>query len=68
MVGLSSSEIRVSWKPPQPWLINGINQGYKVQLWHHPPSVAGIDFPADENLESIGAEENFDQGGEYYLR
>ena len=25
--------IRVWWKPPDPQLINGINQGYKLQAW-----------------------------------
>ena len=30
---ISSTSIKVSWKPPDPWMINGINQGYKLQAW-----------------------------------
>ncbi|OTF78855.1 hypothetical protein BLA29_011934, partial [Euroglyphus maynei] len=30
---LNSTSIRVQWLPPDPQLINGINQGYKVQAW-----------------------------------
>lgn len=30
---LSSTTIKVMWKPPDPWMINGINQGYKLQAW-----------------------------------
>lgn len=30
---ISSTSIKVSWKPPEPWMINGINQGYKLQAW-----------------------------------
>lgn len=30
---LNSTSIKVSWLPPDPQLINGINQGYKVQAW-----------------------------------
>lgn len=30
---LSSKVIRVNWSPPPPNRINGINQGYKVQVW-----------------------------------
>lgn len=32
-IAVSSTTIKVSWKPPDPWMINGINQGYKVQAW-----------------------------------
>jgi protein sidekick len=31
--GVNSTTIRVWWKPPDPQLINGINQGYKLQAW-----------------------------------
>nr|XP_045601913.1 protein sidekick-like isoform X1 [Procambarus clarkii] len=34
---VSSTSIKVSWKPPDPWMINGINQGYKVQAWQNKP-------------------------------
>src|SRR5699024_9365142 len=30
---INSTAIRVMWMPPDPQLINGINQGYKVQAW-----------------------------------
>lgn len=30
---LSSTSIEVHWMPPLPWMVNGINQGYKVQAW-----------------------------------
>ena len=30
---VSSTSVRVSWVPPDPQLINGINQGYKLQAW-----------------------------------
>lgn len=30
---VNSTTIRVWWKPPDPQLINGINQGYKLQAW-----------------------------------
>lgn len=36
-IALSSTTIKVSWKPPDPWMINGINQGYKVQAWQSQP-------------------------------
>lgn len=32
-LAVSSTSIKVSWKPPDPWMINGINQGYKIQAW-----------------------------------
>ena len=35
---LSSTVVLVTWKPPEPWLINGINQGYKVQAWLEDPT------------------------------
>ncbi|KPM09144.1 sidekick-like protein, partial [Sarcoptes scabiei] len=30
---INSTAIRVVWMPPDPQLINGINQGYKIQAW-----------------------------------
>lgn len=30
---LSSTVIKVNWNPPPPNRINGVNQGYKVQVW-----------------------------------
>lgn len=30
---MNSTTIRVWWRPPDPQLINGINQGYKLQAW-----------------------------------
>ncbi|XP_054086564.1 protein sidekick isoform X3 [Zeugodacus cucurbitae] len=30
---INSTSIRVSWTPPNPQQINGINQGYKLQAW-----------------------------------
>ncbi|XP_043206047.1 protein sidekick-like, partial [Amphibalanus amphitrite] len=35
---VSSTSVRVSWIPPDPQLINGINQGYKLQAWTEDPS------------------------------
>lgn len=32
---INSTAIRVSWKPPNPQQINGINQGYKIQAWRY---------------------------------
>ncbi|CAL4244541.1 unnamed protein product, partial [Meganyctiphanes norvegica] len=32
-----STNSTVSWKPPDPWMINGINQGYKLQAWKTHP-------------------------------
>ncbi|XP_055915597.1 protein sidekick isoform X4 [Eupeodes corollae] len=32
---LNSTAIKVSWKPPNPQQINGINQGYKIQAWQY---------------------------------
>ncbi|KAK8382212.1 hypothetical protein O3P69_015266 [Scylla paramamosain] len=35
---VSSTSIKVSWKPPDPQMINGINQGYKLQAWRGLPN------------------------------
>ncbi|XP_032295843.1 protein sidekick isoform X7 [Drosophila virilis] len=37
VVALNSTAAKISWKPPNPQQINGINQGYKIQAWqqHH---------------------------------
>ncbi|XP_055842932.1 protein sidekick isoform X9 [Episyrphus balteatus] len=32
---INSTAIKVSWKPPNPQQINGINQGYKIQAWQY---------------------------------
>ncbi|XP_032779959.2 protein sidekick isoform X2 [Daphnia magna] len=37
---VNSTTIRVWWKPPDPQLINGINQGYKLQAWRGDNQVA----------------------------
>uniref|UniRef100_T1JF76 Protein sidekick n=1 Tax=Strigamia maritima TaxID=126957 RepID=T1JF76_STRMM len=29
----NSTTVKIWWKPPNPQMINGVNQGYKVQLW-----------------------------------
>ncbi|XP_015923362.1 protein sidekick isoform X2 [Parasteatoda tepidariorum] len=34
---VNSTAIHVWWKPPDPQLINGINQGYKLQTWLRNP-------------------------------
>ncbi|KAK7082429.1 Protein sidekick-2 [Halocaridina rubra] len=44
---LSSTSVNVTWKPPDPWMINGINQGYKVQAWRGKPENA---IEADRTL------------------
>ncbi|XP_008197673.1 protein sidekick isoform X5 [Tribolium castaneum] len=33
VVPLNSTTIQITWKPPDPQKINGINQGYKIQAW-----------------------------------
>ncbi|KAL5276641.1 SDK2 family protein [Megaselia abdita] len=33
VVAFNSTAVKVSWKPPNPQQINGINQGYKIQAW-----------------------------------
>lgn len=35
--------MEVSWKPPNPQKINGINQGYKIQAWIWDP-VENVDI------------------------
>uniref|UniRef100_A0A1A9UHY3 Protein sidekick n=1 Tax=Glossina austeni TaxID=7395 RepID=A0A1A9UHY3_GLOAU len=35
VVPISSTSVRVSWTPPNPQQINGINQGYKIQAWRY---------------------------------
>ncbi|KFM81271.1 Protein sidekick, partial [Stegodyphus mimosarum] len=37
---VNSTAIHVWWKPPDPQLINGINQGYKLQTWLGDPESA----------------------------
>lgn len=32
---LNSTAIQVTWTPPNPQKINGINQGYKIQAWKY---------------------------------
>lgn len=32
---INSTTVKVSWKPPNPQQINGINQGYKIQAWRY---------------------------------
>lgn len=39
----SSTAIEVSWKPPDPQKINGLNQGYKLQAWKGDPNEPGIE-------------------------
>ncbi|XP_055390625.1 protein sidekick isoform X4 [Condylostylus longicornis] len=35
VVPYNSTAVKVSWKPPNPQQINGINQGYKIQAWKY---------------------------------
>lgn len=35
VVAFNSTAVQVSWKPPNPQQINGINQGYKIQAWKY---------------------------------
>ncbi|KAF2352237.1 Immunoglobulin I-set [Trinorchestia longiramus] len=41
-----STVVEVTWKPPEPWMINGINQGYKVQAWLEDPTKVRTAEPA----------------------
>ncbi|XP_037919149.1 protein sidekick isoform X4 [Hermetia illucens] len=34
-IAVNSTAVKVSWKPPNPQQINGINQGYKIQAWRY---------------------------------
>ncbi|XP_055334762.1 protein sidekick-like [Paramacrobiotus metropolitanus] len=38
---LSSTSLSVSWKPPDPQHINGVNQGYRVEVWLRPVNTSG---------------------------
>lgn len=31
VVAINSTAVKISWKPPDPQKINGINQGYKIE-------------------------------------
>ncbi|EDW06438.2 uncharacterized protein Dmoj_GI21512 [Drosophila mojavensis] len=33
VLALNSTAVQISWTPPNPQQINGINQGYKIQAW-----------------------------------
>ncbi|XP_037934636.1 protein sidekick isoform X4 [Teleopsis dalmanni] len=35
VIAINSTSVKVSWIPPNPQQINGINQGYKIQAWRH---------------------------------
>ncbi|KAL9873744.1 sidekick cell adhesion molecule isoform 5-T5 [Glossina fuscipes fuscipes] len=35
VVPINSTSVRVTWTPPNPQQINGINQGYKIQAWRY---------------------------------
>ncbi|XP_050687397.1 protein sidekick-like isoform X4 [Eriocheir sinensis] len=71
---ISSTSIEVFWKPPDPWMINGINQGYKLQAFQGPPgdavkpektlTVAPKPYP-DANESSILG--NLEKYTEYYI-
>lgn len=37
VAAVNSTAIKVSWKPPDPQKINGVNQGYKLQAWKGNP-------------------------------
>lgn len=52
---VSSRSIRVTWMPPDPQLINGINQGYKVQAWLS----TNVTTAADDNYD--GQHHNYGQ-------
>ncbi|RXG58556.1 Protein sidekick [Armadillidium vulgare] len=71
---LSSTSVLVEWKPPHPWMINGINQGYKVQAWRKHPdnssapqmSVRVAPSPYPDANESTTVK-NLDKFTEYYV-
>ncbi|XP_033229948.1 protein sidekick isoform X4 [Belonocnema kinseyi] len=44
---VNSTSVSVSWKPPNPQKINGINQGYKLQAW------IGGNFSEENEYKSI---------------
>ncbi|XP_047493701.1 protein sidekick-like isoform X3 [Penaeus chinensis] len=71
---LSATAIKVMWKPPDPWMINGINQGYKLQAWKVQPedgaepdkttTVPPSPYPdAVESAQLV----NLDKYTEYYI-
>ncbi|ODM95509.1 Protein sidekick [Orchesella cincta] len=45
VVAKNSSCIQVSWTPPDPQQINGINQGYKIQAWIDSELRAAVSVP-----------------------
>ncbi|XP_051172890.1 protein sidekick isoform X3 [Leptopilina boulardi] len=49
---LNSTSVGVSWTPPNPQKINGINQGYKLQAW------IGGNFSDENEYKSITVEPN----------
>lgn len=49
---LNSTSIGVSWTPPNPQKINGINQGYKLQAW------IGGNFSDENEYKAITVEPN----------
>ncbi|ROT77317.1 hypothetical protein C7M84_004018 [Penaeus vannamei] len=71
---LSSTTIKVMWKPPDPWMINGINQGYKLQAWKVQPE-DGIEpdkittVPPSPYPDAVETTQlvNLDKYTEYYI-
>ncbi|TMW48206.1 hypothetical protein DOY81_006718 [Sarcophaga bullata] len=49
---LNSTAISVSWTPPNPQQINGINQGYKLQAWRF-QTIDGEDREVEERMITV---------------
>lgn len=41
---LNSTAVQVRWRPPDPQLVNGLNQGYRVEAWPR-GSAVGVGSP-----------------------
>ncbi|XP_049831894.1 protein sidekick isoform X2 [Schistocerca gregaria] len=50
---VSSTAVKVWWKPPDPQKINGLNQGYKLQAWKGSPSENGDEAVTIRVLPSL---------------
>ncbi|XP_046802363.1 protein sidekick isoform X9 [Lucilia cuprina] len=49
---INSTAVRVTWTPPNPQQINGINQGYKIQAWRY-QAIDGEDREIEERMITV---------------
>lgn len=52
---INSTSIKVTWIPPDPQLINGINQGYKVQAWLSKNNSQYVNTDVSNNLHPLAS-------------